>query len=560
MSEKITFAELIESIAEETDHSKQFTHDFLKDFVNVINGGLEEDGKANIAGFGKFKLRRMDEREGYNPQTREKMTIPAHNKIVFKPYKDLRELVNAPYANMEPVLIEDKTEDTSTDTSAIEPENKNNSAGKASNPDDAIPFTEDTPDSESFRTDSKEEDFIPTAPPTSHQYDDENTGDDNNTDNSNDILSFDFSLDDPKNSDQEDSEISNNNSGDIVEFSSTEPDQDGTEDQPFDEFIGIDGESDKSQKLSVEDSTDQPQESDSDKIQESGNESEKDDPLPEKNTSTEVEPVNETEVTIENANSEEEVLADEVDKLEHTIQDLKKDQSDENKNNQKAPPPLSQKTESKSKKPILYNVAATIILLLITGGAWYYNTISPVNIPLISSNKTATTVADQKAMRQKQTENDKAKPATSTDQSSVSSSSSKTPQNRSSELSQQNNSAAITIEKGQTLWSLAEEKYGNPRLWPWIYGKNGSLEDPDIIYAGHSLSVPLPSGPQNSLNASDSIGVARGFIATYKWYKNNRASKAKSHLWAAKLYHKNIQQLADIPIDKADLSYANRAR
>ncbi|MDZ7682001.1 MAG: HU family DNA-binding protein [Fodinibius sp.] len=92
MSEKVTFWELIEAIAEETDHSKQFTHNFIKDFVDVINGGLEQDGSVNIAGFGKFKLRRVDERDGYNPQTEEKITIPAHNKVVFKPYKDLREL------------------------------------------------------------------------------------------------------------------------------------------------------------------------------------------------------------------------------------------------------------------------------------------------------------------------------------------------------------------------------------------------------------------------------------------------------------------------------------
>ncbi len=93
-----------------------------------------------------------------------------------------------------------------------------------------------------------------------------------------------------------------------------------------------------------------------------------------------------------------------------------------------------------------------------------------------------------------------------------------------------------------------------------IYGNNGSLDDPDLIYAGSSLSVPLPSGPQNTLTNTDSVGVAKGFIATYKWYKNNEEPKAKNHLWAAKLYYDDLQQLADVPIDKTDLSYANRAR
>ena len=88
----------------------------------------------------------------------------------------------------------------------------------------------------------------------------------------------------------------------------------------------------------------------------------------------------------------------------------------------------------------------------------------------------------------------------------------------------------------------------------------GSLSDPDVIIAGQSLDVPLPSGPQNRLNASDSVGVAKGYLATYQWYKNNDSSNAKNHLWGAKLYHSNIQNLADIQIDKDDLSYANSAR
>src|SRR5699024_4313852 len=103
------------SIAEETDNSKQFTRDFIKDFVDVINNGLKSGDSVNIAGLGKFKLKQVDERAGYNPQTEEKITIPAHNKMVFKPYKNLREAVNAPFAHLEPTLI-DGRKDAENDT------------------------------------------------------------------------------------------------------------------------------------------------------------------------------------------------------------------------------------------------------------------------------------------------------------------------------------------------------------------------------------------------------------------------------------------------------------
>ncbi|MDZ7681998.1 MAG: hypothetical protein U5J63_09890 [Fodinibius sp.] len=82
---------------------------------------------------------------------------------------------------------------------------------------------------------------------------------------------------------------------------------------------------------------------------------------------------------------------------------------------------------------------------------------------------------------------------------------------QSSQESKENDAESQQIAEGQTLWSLAEDNYGNPRLWPWIYGNNDALENPDEILAGSSLSVPLPSGPQNQLNATDSVGVAKGF-------------------------------------------------
>lgn len=124
MSEKITFQELVEAVSSETGQSDTFTHDFLKDLVQFINVGLEADGKVNLSGFGKFELKRMDEREGYNPQTGERMTIPAHNKIIFKPYKNLRERVNARYGHLKAELIEEEAEKSTgknTKTPAAKP-------------------------------------------------------------------------------------------------------------------------------------------------------------------------------------------------------------------------------------------------------------------------------------------------------------------------------------------------------------------------------------------------------------------------------------------------------
>lgn len=118
MNHKITFQELVEAIAEQSGKSKDFSHDFIKDLTSVIRESLEKDGNINIAGLGKFELKKMDEREGYNPETDENITIPAHNKIDFTPYKDLRELVNAPYSHLEPEIIEEEEQKKEEDKTA----------------------------------------------------------------------------------------------------------------------------------------------------------------------------------------------------------------------------------------------------------------------------------------------------------------------------------------------------------------------------------------------------------------------------------------------------------
>jgi nucleoid DNA-binding protein len=107
MEDKITFEEIIASTAQQIDQSKTFTNDFLHNLLSTIKKGLLQDEKVHIAGFGKFELEQVEAREGYNPQTEKPMTIPAHKKVVFKPYKKLREAVNKPYAHLEPQLLKE---------------------------------------------------------------------------------------------------------------------------------------------------------------------------------------------------------------------------------------------------------------------------------------------------------------------------------------------------------------------------------------------------------------------------------------------------------------------
>lgn len=122
MTKKTTFKELIGEISDRTDKSHAFTENFMRELVGIIEAGLQSNGSVTIGGFGKFELRWMNERSGINPQTGEEITIPGQNKVVFKPYKALREHVNKPYAQMEAQLLDEGPDSSTGSGSTQSPE------------------------------------------------------------------------------------------------------------------------------------------------------------------------------------------------------------------------------------------------------------------------------------------------------------------------------------------------------------------------------------------------------------------------------------------------------
>lgn len=52
---------------------------------------LKINGQATVRGFGTFKVKGMAARTARNPRTGEAVSVPAHNKLTFKPAKTLKE-------------------------------------------------------------------------------------------------------------------------------------------------------------------------------------------------------------------------------------------------------------------------------------------------------------------------------------------------------------------------------------------------------------------------------------------------------------------------------------
>lgn len=52
---------------------------------------LVDRGEVAISGFGKFAVKESAARQGFNPQTKEVINIPAKSKAVLKPAKVLKD-------------------------------------------------------------------------------------------------------------------------------------------------------------------------------------------------------------------------------------------------------------------------------------------------------------------------------------------------------------------------------------------------------------------------------------------------------------------------------------
>lgn len=86
--------EIINDIAEATEITKSATDKFVKWINSYIKQELNKNKEFNLFGLGKLVIVRTKARKGVNPSTGKKITIPASNKIKFRPGKDFKECVN----------------------------------------------------------------------------------------------------------------------------------------------------------------------------------------------------------------------------------------------------------------------------------------------------------------------------------------------------------------------------------------------------------------------------------------------------------------------------------
>ena len=89
----MTKADLVSKIANDSGITKSQAEKAVDGFVGAVSDALSSGEKVTLVGFGTFSVGERTEREGRNPRTGEKITIPASKVVKFKPGKSLSDKV-----------------------------------------------------------------------------------------------------------------------------------------------------------------------------------------------------------------------------------------------------------------------------------------------------------------------------------------------------------------------------------------------------------------------------------------------------------------------------------
>lgn len=86
--------DLIEHVSVAAKLNKKESAAATEAVVDAITEALINGEEVRVPTFGTFKVKSKAERQGYNPQNGEKITIPAYKTVHFQVSKDLKNRLN----------------------------------------------------------------------------------------------------------------------------------------------------------------------------------------------------------------------------------------------------------------------------------------------------------------------------------------------------------------------------------------------------------------------------------------------------------------------------------
>ena len=89
----MTKADVIARIASQTGLTKTDVREVVEGFLDSVKYALENNDPLEIRGFGTFYVVSRAQRKARNPRTGEEVIVPARKRPVFKPSREMKNIV-----------------------------------------------------------------------------------------------------------------------------------------------------------------------------------------------------------------------------------------------------------------------------------------------------------------------------------------------------------------------------------------------------------------------------------------------------------------------------------
>ena len=90
----LTKARLVELIQNQIGFTKNKSSEIVETCLGIIKSKLESGEDVLISGFGKFCVRKKEERKGRNPATGDAMMLTPRKVVTFRCSRKLRDMIN----------------------------------------------------------------------------------------------------------------------------------------------------------------------------------------------------------------------------------------------------------------------------------------------------------------------------------------------------------------------------------------------------------------------------------------------------------------------------------
>ena len=94
LSGTLTKAHIIDAVAERNGFTRKKSIETVEILLELIKQSLASGDDVLISGFGKFCVKKKNERKGRNPATGEDMILAPRNVVTFQCSRKLREKLN----------------------------------------------------------------------------------------------------------------------------------------------------------------------------------------------------------------------------------------------------------------------------------------------------------------------------------------------------------------------------------------------------------------------------------------------------------------------------------